>query len=236
MSDEVSNAIDEVRSLSGQESDLWRPVLDLLPVSGASISTIADYIGTETVAASDAIAARIDELQFDLGEGPCWEALRSAQPVLEPEIRTRPKHAWPAFSDAIAEVEVGALFAFPLIFGPLKLGAMDLYTESPSQLSVEQTSDGTALAAEISRIVLSRAVRLSSTAAEADDSLYSRRVVHQATGVVIAQLDIGAEDARLLIHAHAFATERTVRDVADDILQRTLDFSKRHNSIGSSDD
>src|ERR1700709_2823305 len=102
MNDDVTNAIDEVGRMFGQESDLWRPVMGGFPVSGASISTIADYIGTETVAASDAVAARIDELQFDLGEGPCWEALRSAEPVMLPEIRTKPSSSWPACSDAIA--------------------------------------------------------------------------------------------------------------------------------------
>src|ERR1700712_5360167 len=103
MASDLATAVRDVDRLEGREGELWRPVLDLLPVSGASVSTIAEFIGTETIAASDALAERIDELQFDLGEGPCWEALRSARPVLEPDLKRRPEHDWPAFARAIAD-------------------------------------------------------------------------------------------------------------------------------------
>jgi hypothetical protein len=237
MNGDVAHAIANVGALRGHESLLWRPVLELIPISGASISTIAKFLGSETVAASDNVAARIDELQFDLGEGPCWEAMRTAQPVLAPKIRNYPSSAWPAFSDAIADVQVEALFAFPLVFGPLRLGAMDLYSSIPVELSDAETAQGSALADAISRVVLERAIRLSRKSTYADEvTPFSRRLVHQATGMVLAQLDIDAEDAQLLIQAHAYSTGRTVREVAEDILERTLDFSRQLDGIGTSDE
>lgn len=33
-------------------------------------------------------AARIDEVQFDLGEGPCWNAVATGRPVLLPYLRS----------------------------------------------------------------------------------------------------------------------------------------------------
>ena len=49
----------------------------VFPVTGSAVSTVGGFLGSETVAASDEYAARLDELQFDLGEGPCWDAVRS---------------------------------------------------------------------------------------------------------------------------------------------------------------
>ena len=52
-----------------------------------------------------------------------------------------------------------------------------------------------------------------------------RREVHQATGMVLVQLNTTATDAFLRLRSHAFASGRTVQDVAHDVVTRQLDFS-----------
>jgi hypothetical protein len=49
--------------------------------------------------------------------------------------------------------------------------------------------------------------------------------VHQATGMVVAQLEVGASEALLIIEAHAFAAGVTVRALAADIVARRIDLS-----------
>jgi hypothetical protein len=61
-----------------------------------------------------------------------------------------------------------------------------------------------------------------------DRSHLSRREVHQATGMVLAQTGRSATDALLLMRAHAFSQGRTVRDVALDVVSRRLDFTPPH--------
>ena len=51
----------------------------------------------------------------------------------------------------------------------------------------------------------------------------SRADVSQATGMLVAQLDVGAAEALLRLRAHAYSTGRTAADVARDILERTLE-------------
>jgi hypothetical protein len=63
---------------------------------------------------------------------------------------------------------------------------------------------------------------------------HSRRVVHQATGMVLAQLRLPADDARLVIHGHAFATGRPVIEVAKDIVERRLRFAQSATGIETS--
>lgn len=203
---------------------LTEPILEIVPLAGASISTIGEVLGSETVEASDAIIKRIDELQFDLGEGPCWDAVAVGEPVLEPDL-ARPDRAWPAFTDALrSEHEIGALFAFPLSVGSLRLGAIDLYHDDPVTLDGVAIDRLLVFSGLLGRRVLERALRLSDSA-EAGVSRHGRRLVHQATGFVIAQLGVSADDAALLIQAHAFAKGRSMEEVAQQILDRSLTFT-----------
>jgi AmiR/NasT family two-component response regulator len=50
----------------------------------------------------------------------------------------------------------------------------------------------------------------------------SRTEVSQATGVLMAQLDLTATAALARLRAHAYATGMTATDVARDILERRL--------------
>lgn len=209
--------------------DLSGPLVRALPVSGASISTFGGLLAAETLSASDASARRIDEIQFDLQEGPCWDALASGLPVLEPDINGRPRRTWPAFSAAIREVPIGGLLAYPLIFGSLRLGAIDLYTDLPVEWSPTADADAASLSTAVARSVLRDALDGLETQQEAGP--HSRRLVNQATGMVVAQLRMAPGDAELLIRGHAFATSQTMRDVAQQLIDRALEFRRGPNGI-----
>ncbi|HSP53637.1 MAG TPA: GAF and ANTAR domain-containing protein [Cryobacterium sp.] len=226
-------------ALAGDESRLYEPLLGVFPVDGLSISTFGDFLPAETISASDAQSVRLDELQFDLGEGPCWDALATRTPILEPNIRDRPTRVWPAFSEAIIDDDLGALFAFPLLLGPLRIGAIDLYTTRPRHLTDLDIRQASGLATVVSRLVLARAIRLSDGDAAGDAAArrrFSRREVHQATGMVLAQLGIPASDALLVIQGHAFAAGRPMQEIAEEIIDRRLSFAVSQNQIEGSHD
>ncbi|SFN35428.1 GAF and ANTAR domain-containing protein [Mycetocola miduiensis] len=235
MPDAFAEAMDALTGPTPPGTSLAIPIADALPVSGVAISTMGDFLGNETLSASDALAARLDELQFDLGEGPCWDAFESRRPVLEPNLRQHPGGIWPAFSDAIRRENIGAIHAFPLFVGTLRLGAMDMYSIKPASLSEVQTRQGAAFARVVSRLVLHRALeRAGGDPNSLTDTQFSRRTIHQATGMVLAQLDIPPDEARLVIQAHAFATGRTMQEIAEDIVDRRLNFSMRDSGIEES--
>lgn len=225
MSDVFADAVDAIGHSEGREGELSQPFLSVVPVAGAAVSTMGEFLGTETVSASDHQAARLDELQFDLGEGPCWDALNSGAVIAEPDLRERPRGVWPAFAEAIRNDDVGAIYAFPLLLGTLRLGAVELYDSHPRELSPLETQQTEALAALVSRVLLRRAIRTLGHDVPEDDNPFSRRTIHQATGMVLAQMRVSADDARLMIQGHAFAEDRPLREVARDILDGRLDFS-----------
>jgi hypothetical protein len=62
-----------------RSNDLCRPFVDQLPVSGVAISVIGTLARRMTVCSSDTVAAQLEGLQFDLGEGPQWEVMKTGQ-------------------------------------------------------------------------------------------------------------------------------------------------------------
>jgi hypothetical protein len=214
-------AADELRR-AGRRDSLCMPFVEAFRMDGAALSTIGGPLNPETVCASNRQAAWLDELQLDLGEGPCWDAVTTRAPILESPWGSGPVDRWPALHGALNGDDYGAIFAFPLMVGPLSVGALDLYTTEPTQLKPGAIQD----VAELAGIAARQVLRRVADGAEYDpDEPIARARVHQATGMVIAQLDVSAEDALLIIRGRAYASGRGVKDIATDILNRTLDFS-----------
>lgn len=205
-------------------ADLLAPFLELLPVSGASIS-VASGPSHSTLGSTDAVAARLEQLQFELGEGPHWGALRSGRAVLVSDVRTDTS-AWPVFAAAASELSARALFAFPLHLGAAIVGVVDLYRTAPGDLSGADV----AAARSLALVASSAAMRLASASASREQSGVHaaapelRRVVHQATGILVVQLDVSATEAFARLRAHAFASGASLDAVARDVVARRLTF------------
>lgn len=229
--DEFTRAAAALHSAS-VDDDLCAPFLMVLPVTGIAISTVGNPFGSETVCASDMTAARWDEIQLDLGEGPCWEAVRTGMPVLEPDVQRTTSSRWPVALEAMQATGLGAVFAFPMRLGTLDIGVVDLYTNTPSTLDPGPVRQAAALTEAAARQVLSRALlRIESEAEGTPETAageYSRREVHQAAGILAAQTGAHVDDALLILRGHAFAAGRSVRDLAADVVARVVDFTD-HN-------
>ncbi|MEJ1231271.1 MAG: GAF domain-containing protein [Galbitalea sp.] len=113
-------------SATSTAETLCRPFVEQLPIDGASISVFS-LAGQSTICVSDPIAARSETLQFELGEGPHWQALRSGLPVLHPDLADPGSLEWPVFREAARAIGIGALFAFPMKMGTVTVAVVDLY-------------------------------------------------------------------------------------------------------------
>lgn len=209
-----------------RSTSLAEPFLTLLPVQGAAVSVLRGPAGQWTVSASDDTAGWLDELQFGLGEGPCWDAMDLDSPISAPDVQSGGDPRWPAFTGAMMEktrgADIAALYAFPLVFGSLEIGAVDLYSSTPGPLSATEVANGAVLASMATWQVLR--TMLVNESFDNAATPPARRVVHQATGMVLVQLGIGAEEAELIIRARAFATGATVVEVATEVVARRLNF------------
>lgn len=206
---------------------ICRACVEGLQVDGAAISVLTDSPARETLCASDATAARVEELQYTLGEGPCVEAARTARPVLIPDVEeTGGQSRWPMFAAAVAEqAGIGALFAMPLQLGTINLGVLDLYRTAPGPLNGGELRDAMR-AADLAAMMLLGLRTDPGDGQRWEQSWSSHAEVHQATGMVIAQLGVGAEDAFARLRGYAFSREQLLGDVARDVVARRLQFTE----------
>ncbi len=203
-----------------------------LDVDGAGISLLTASTARETLHATDPTADLLEELQFTLGEGACMEAAATGHPVLVPDFDDPAEAArWPAYADAVIEqAGVRAIFALPLQWGTLNLGVLDLYRRVPGSLPRAQLRDAVA-AADVAALML-LGLRTSSGTHPVDGepswdrSWGSHAEIHQATGMVVAQIGVGASDAFARLRAHAFAEQRLLGEVAHDVVTRRLTFAE----------
>ncbi|MHA7283229.1 GAF and ANTAR domain-containing protein [Arthrobacter sp. TMS2-4] len=212
-------------------SALCASFIDALPVSGAALSAFSGSMQETMLGASDELAARLDELQFDLGEGPRWEAARSRTPVLLPYVRSMTHDHWPVFGKALTDTGVQALFVFPLVIGALDVGVVELYRTTPGDLNPSEVVTARALADRAAWSLLRRVLVPDDEDDPEAGLTPSRREIHQATGMVLAQTGGTAAEALLLLRGHAFANGQTVRETSGDVLDRRLDFSPPFESM-----
>jgi GAF domain-containing protein len=221
-----SAAADELAVSSERRTSMCQPFVRALPVDAASVCTLGAPFGSETICASNSLAAAFDELQFDLGEGPSWDAMTGRRPVLIDDLQTVRHSPWPALLKAAHGSGIRSVYAFHLTMGSIDIGAVALFSQAPAPFTPSQVRDAELLAQIAASQVLRRALQSRALKTNPEDNEgYSRRVVHQATGMVLAQLNLSAADALLIIHGHAFSHARTVREVAVDVVTRRLDFS-----------
>lgn len=209
------------------ERTLCAPFVEQLSVSGAAI-TVFDNTGRQvTVCATSPLAARLDEVQFELGEGPTWEAFRTGEPSLIDNVAGAKALTFPAFAAALSELPVGAIFALPMCLGAAAVGVVTLFRDYAIALTGAELQFAAGLVNRTTPHAVALALTAAASATEpvGDYSVpLMRREVHQATGILIVQLDVTATEAFLRLRAHSFATGRPIQDIARDVVARVIDF------------
>lgn len=208
---------------TGRLGDVCAAVTNM---SGAGIMLLSDEGHRVSLCTTDATSETIERLQFELGEGPCLDAFRLDEPVLEPDLANPAAARWLLFSAAAVEVGARAIFGFPMRVGAVRVGALNLYRDRPGVLSDEQHDDALAMAEVAASSVLAMQATApdGELAEELDASANFQLVVHQAAGVVSAQLAVSVSDALARLRACAIGDGRPLRDVARDVVARRLRF------------
>jgi GAF domain/ANTAR domain len=201
-------------------------VAGLPGVAGAGLAVMTSLPAQQVRYASNQVSARVEELQVTLGEGPCVEAFAQRRPVLATDLDDAYwMWRWPVFAPAAVGAGARALFALPLQVGAVCFGVIDLYRAGPGPLAGDDLSEALAFADAATELLL--AEHLPGGQVPGSGQLLSHRaVVHQATGMVSAQLGVPVADAFLRLRAHAYAAERDLDDVAGDVVGRRVRFDE----------
>jgi GAF domain/ANTAR domain len=208
---------------------LCRACVDLLPVDAAALSLVLDGTNNGTLGASGTSARLYDELQFTYGEGPCLETVALRSPVLVEDLANPLEIRWPGYRPAMLAYQIRGVYAMPVVVGGQYAGALDLFCAKPGVLS-EETLAGAFVAADLAELpvldIISDYLLAPMTDPDSDAwaelSTLARAEVSQATGMLMAQLEVNATEALVRLRAHAYATGRAASEVARDIVDRRL--------------
>jgi diguanylate cyclase (GGDEF)-like protein len=119
-------------------------IVDVLPISAAGVTLIAPGSNPHFIAASDDAAMRFEQLQSELGEGPCLVAYEQGEAVVVPNLLEDDR--FPNFASRAVDEGLAAVFTFPLRHDSHQLGALDLYRTSAGPLNARAMTAAQTLA------------------------------------------------------------------------------------------
>ena len=199
---------------------------ELLGADGASVTIDNPARHRVTLCATDKRAGELENLQDVLGEGPCRDAFRTRLPI-STEVDRWAASRWPAFIPAAERVvgPDGVLWSLPMHADSDVIGTLSLYRLSGACLA--EPIDTAQVLADAAAAMLchdpeAQAPR-TGTAGHAGHA--ARAVVHQAVGVLMVQLCLGPDDAMTVLRAHTFAAGTQLGQVAQDVIDGTLNLS-----------
>jgi GAF domain/ANTAR domain len=226
--DQLIAAVDGRRGVDAADR-LCEACVMLFDIDAAAISLVFDGANSGTLGSSGAPARMYDELQFTLGEGPCLDSITLKIPILVADLADTIDARWPIYGPAMLSHQIRGVFAMPVLVAGEHVGALDLFRAQPGDLAGDHLA-GAIGAAELASAPLldlmnddlQAAVNDPQSNAWAELRALSRAEVSQATGMLVAQLDVEPAEALVRLRAHAYATGRSSTDVARDILDRRL--------------
>jgi diguanylate cyclase (GGDEF)-like protein len=118
--------------IQGILDQLVERIVEVLPITAAGLTLISPTTTPRYVAASNDSALRFEQLQTELGDGPCMSAYLTGKPVAVADLAS--DEHFTTFAALAVKAGLAAVFAFPLHQGDLTLGALDLYRDVPGAL------------------------------------------------------------------------------------------------------
>jgi GAF domain-containing protein len=171
-----------------------------------------------TVACSDPLAARVDEVQYELDDGPCLHAMRDGRVVRIED--TAEKARWPEFEAQAASHGIRSCLVLPLNADGRPVGALNLYAREASAFGAAEARLAENFAENASG-ALSLAIRLASHATlieQLRSSLASRGVIDQALGIIMARDHCTQDRAFAILRSASQNSNVKLRDIASAVV------------------
>lgn len=175
------------------------------------------------------LAHELDQIQYDLGEGPCWDVAKPYGPavVIAEDLRTEPR--WPRFGPVAAERGAAAVISkalIPVSETPRLSGALTVYSRRPHGLD-SVNRDLLLLLATHASMAITSADAVKGTAARGElknaqlrTAINTRDVIGQAKGIIMARRGVTAEQAFDILRKTSQELNIKLVDVAETLTSR----------------
>lgn len=187
---------------------------------GISCSVTVGSSEPYTVTPTDALAVALDEAQYGDDAGPCLDAIRTESVTLVEDVDA--EGPWPLYRRRAREAGVRSSLSLPLSVAGRTIGGLNLYSTRRGTFDAAQRETFTVFASQAAAALamVQRSERSARTRAQLEEALTSRAVIDQALGIVMAQQRCTADQALALLRKQSQTTNRRVRDVATELIER----------------
>lgn len=188
-------------------------------IDGADVAGITLVSGggkISTPAATDDLVCRIDQLQYETGEGPCLSSARDRITVRAGDLRT--ERRWPRFAARAADLGVLSVLAFQLYVEERDLGALNLYSRAEDAFGPADEQTG---------LLFATHAAIALVGAQHEHTLHQAMInsdiIGQAKGVLMERHKITAEAAFLMMARVSQQTNQRLHVVARMVASTGLD-------------
>ncbi|MFD7169088.1 GAF and ANTAR domain-containing protein [Streptomyces violascens] len=164
----------------------------------------------------------LEDLQLTQGQGPSPEAARSGTLILIPDLAALDPTRWPGLPGPALQLGIGAVFAFPLRIGIIAIGVLTGHRTTPGPMTAGQLTSALILADLLAQYLIHHATDPGDANRLLDGTGLHFAEVHQATGMLAAQLGIDCAQALARLRGHAFRHDQRLLTLARQVLAHRL--------------
>src|SRR5699024_9701108 len=178
-----------------------------LGCDGATILLITSQKNATAVAYTSETLRRADELEVELGEGPCLDALEENGFFVIGD--TSIDQRWRHWSPRVAELGFFSVMGIPLRTHEKLFGSLNLFAKSRQSFGSDEAAVATIFARHAAL-----AIERNHTEENLQHALDARKLIGQAQGVLMERFDLDADRAFDVLRRYSQDTNTKLRDVA----------------------
>lgn len=169
-----------------------------------------------TVAASDDVAAAIDDAERELGEGPCLDAIVMDSAYHDSSLLDGSR--WPRLTARIlTETGVRSMAGFQLRVSEDRVGALNLFSDTDGGLTSESVDQGMLLASFMTVALIASEER--HAAETLREGLHSNREIGKAVGLMMAFHKISDQEAFQMLRKASQDMNLKLAEVARQVVE-----------------
>jgi GAF domain-containing protein len=185
-------------------------------VGYASVTLVIQRRHVETPVYTDDRALRADLLQYELGVGPCLDAVWEQDTFHIEDLTTEPRYVdWSR--RVVEETGIRSSLSLQLFTDPesaVSLGALNLYSPQPGSFDPDARAEAIALAAHAAI-----ALQSAQTEAHLRSGLATRTIIGQAEGILMERLKLTADQAFAVLTRVSHQSSVKLRYVARNLVE-----------------
>jgi GAF domain-containing protein len=203
-------------TLHGTASRIVKLAVATVPGCEQAAITVIRRGQFESVATTGELPLAVDALQYETGEGPCVDSIRTHEVFRSADLGAESR--WPRFAPLVVErTGVRSMLAFRLFAESDTLGALNLYA-LPANAFSDEVLPTAGIYATHAALAFARS-RAEDEVDNLEQALSTNREIAMAMGILMGQRRLTEQEAFAQLRVASQTLNRKLRDIAAAVVQ-----------------